>query len=132
MLTFFPSLTVGAIRRKLSGSAGGMRITIGIGSGIIEHDAAALGADASRGGFEQPHDAQTELAVAEGSRVFADALREVRDDLLERLAGLAAGAEDVAAPIVHHEPAPRFQALGRFADLNAAVIDLDGFAGVEL
>src|SRR4029079_2710231 len=133
MLTFFPSFTVGAIRRKLSGpEAECMRVTVGIGGGIIEHDAAALGADASRGGFQQPADAPTELARAEGSRVFADALREVRDNLLERLAGLDTGAEDVAAAIIHHQPTPRFQALGRFTDLDPAVIDLDGFAGVEL
>src|SRR4051812_1533980 len=100
MLTFFPSLTVGAIRRKLSGAeAGCIGITVRIDSRIIEDDAAALSADAPRGGFEQAHDAQAELAIAERGLVLADATCEVSHDLLERLARFHTRAEDVAAAI---------------------------------
>src|SRR5687767_1791733 len=98
MLTFLPRRTLGAMRRKLAGSARScmaVSIAVSIAESVgTDYHATTLGADAARGRLEQPDDAQPEPAVADRRGVsFANAPGKVAHRPLERLARL-----DVRAP----------------------------------
>src|SRR5262245_31204047 len=107
MVTPRPSVTSGA-----------MRLNCGLGSGIAgsvaragQDDAAALGADAATGGLQVADHPQAQPAVADRRAALADALGEVADDALQRLARLNVRAEHVTGAVADQQPPPALRAL---------------------
>src|SRR6266700_704260 len=86
--TFRPRRTSGAMRAKLAGSA---RSCVGSAIGVApvtQDHPAALGPDAAGGGLQHADHAQPQLPVADRRLAAEDALGEVGDHRLQRLAGL--------------------------------------------
>src|SRR5262245_37515164 len=118
MVTPGASVTSGAMREKLGGFGSGIADSVGEG-GVGQDDAAALGADAAGGGLQVADDAQAQPAVADRRLALADALREVADDALQRLARFDVRAEHVAAAVTDQPPPPLLRVAG---ELDAAVV----------
>src|SRR5438128_2212694 len=98
-------------------------------SRVIKNDASALGADAARGGLEQTDDAEAEVPVAKRRDPIANAVGELADHGLQRLARLNIGTPDIAAAVAHEHLVPLGQVLPQ---LDAAVVNLDWLGSVQL
>src|SRR4051812_38493167 len=96
---------------------------------VGKDDAAPLGPEAAVRRVEEPGHPQAHPAVAERRLALPDALGEMSDHRLERLARLDVGAPDIAGAVADEELAP---ALGPLAEFDAAVVDLDRLGGVQL